>query len=127
LTAFSVHTLIARALCCTHWWQLMRQRSSAWLDLSSGGGQLGEAALSPLLLDALPRNKHLRFLDCQCFGLASHAFSSGRLLQAVGANKSLRHLRVNARCHAASEAMTFVDDRRKGLDRAAAEAADTAH
>jgi hypothetical protein len=32
---------------------------------------------------------------------------------------SLRHLRLDARCHAARDAMTFVDDRRKGLDRAA--------
>jgi hypothetical protein len=40
------------------------------------GGQLGEAALSPLVLDALPRNTHVHALDYWCFGLTSHAFAS---------------------------------------------------
>ncbi len=55
------------------------------------------------------------------FDVARFRFSCGRLLPRCRrlAHMSLRHLRLDARCHAARDAMTFVDDRRKGLDRAA--------
>jgi hypothetical protein len=102
--------------------------TTKWLRLSSPGGHLGEAALSPLLLDALPRKPHLRMLDCQCFGLVRTLSQAAACPPAGGGGMrihALRRLCLHTRCHAALKVLTFVDERRKGLARAAAQTAAT--
>jgi hypothetical protein len=56
--------------------------------------QMGDAELG-LLVDALPRNTHLRTLCCDG-NATSEAFARDRLLPAVRANSSLRSLKVDA-------------------------------
>jgi hypothetical protein len=70
---------------------------------------LGDAALAPLL-DALPRNTHLRHLACAGTEL-SESFARDKLLPAVRANSSLRELVTGLECPAAREAEAIVRSR----------------
>jgi hypothetical protein len=84
---------------------------------------LGDAALGPLV-DALPRNTHLRSLVIAGNGI-TEAFAAQRLLPAVRANASLRELRANEYYGAApslAEALRLVGAR-AGADGAGAAAA----
>jgi hypothetical protein len=82
----------------------------AYLEVVHCGWQ--EAALGPLV-DALPANTHLHTLLLSTV-IASAAFLRNRLLPAVRANTSLRHLGITVRGegeHAAREAQEIVNSR----------------
>jgi hypothetical protein len=72
---------------------LVAANTPALQTLSFFDCSLGDAGLRPLL-DALPRNTHLRTLDCSRNGM-SEAFARDVLLLAVRANTSLTELNHN--------------------------------
>ena len=72
--------------------------------------QLGDAGLGPII-DALPRNRHLRALEVSGNGMSEY-FARHRLLPAVRSNTGLRKLSVHGdRISAAKEAEELVASR----------------
>jgi hypothetical protein len=78
--------------------------------LRINSNELGDAGLGPLF-DALPRNTHLRTLDCSDNNMSA-AFARDRLLPAVRDNTLLRELHADPRLNGAVEAMELVTNRR---------------
>ncbi len=74
---------------------LVAADASALQTLSAWHNALGDDGLAPLV-DALPRNTHLRTLDISWNGMSGH-FAQHRLLPAVRANTGLRYLSCNDR------------------------------
>jgi hypothetical protein len=103
--AHDAHQTVAAALGA-----LVAADTLTYLDVSSYAS-LGEAALGPLF-DALPAVTRLRTL--RCFENFSDAFTCNRVLPAVRANGSLRHLLLLGLGQRASvrEAQALVNSRR---------------
>ena len=73
---------------------LVAANMPALTSLQVWASWLGDAGLGPLF-DALPRNSHLRELDCSLTGMSA-AFARDVVLPAVRANTSLRKLDASA-------------------------------
>jgi hypothetical protein len=91
--------------------RLLLADAPALQTLRIGGCNLRNAGWGPVF-DALPRNTHLRELNCDN-NLMTEAVARDLLLPAVRANTSLRELRADRNHDAAIEAMELVANRRR--------------
>jgi hypothetical protein len=97
---------------------LVAADAPALVELNMENNMLSEDGWGPLV-DALPRNTHLRSLDMRStsdpppdFDNISEAFARDRLLPAVRANMSLRTLTTGLKSDSAREAEALVQQRR---------------